>query len=63
MHWASLGHSWEIRFREIEHFVRRFSHARPSAPDDELPEAELPDGEQQAALRREAARRLQVERE
>jgi len=57
MHWVSLGQSWELRFREIEHFVRRHSRTRPSAPNDELP-----DGEQRAALRREAARRLVVER-
>jgi len=57
-----MGGNWTVRFRELEHFVRRGLHTSRADPEDELPNAELPDGEQQAALRREAARRVVTER-
>jgi hypothetical protein len=64
MHWASLGGDsvWGVRFREIEHFVRRFLKAPNGNPEEELPYAELSLSEQQAAQHREAARRLVPER-
>ncbi len=64
MHWASLGGGggWEVRFREIEHFVGRFLKAPNDNPEEELPDAELSLSEQQAAQHREAARRLVAER-
>jgi hypothetical protein len=53
-----MGGSWSLRFRELEHFVRRGLRISREDPEDELPHAELSGGEQQAALRREAARRV-----
>lgn len=57
-----MGGSWSVRFRELELFVRRGLRMSREDPEDELPHAELSDGEQQAALRREAARRVVTER-
>jgi len=65
MDWSGLGSPsgmWVVRFREIEHFVRRFLHGPRGEPEEELPDAELPEGERRAALRREAARRMLAER-
>ena len=58
MNWSGLGGVvWEVRFREMEHFVRRMLHISRRDPEEELPDVELTDGERRAALRRAAARR------
>lgn len=65
MHWSGMGLggvAWDVRFREVDHFVRRLFHIARRDPEEELPEAELSDGEQRAAIGREAARRLIGER-
>ena len=63
MNWAGFGGTvWAVRFRELEHFVRRLLHTSRRDPGQELPDADLPDGEWRAAVRREAARRMIRER-
>ena len=65
MHWSGIGLggiAWDVRFREVEIFVRRLFHRARRDPEGELPEAELSDGEGQAAIGREAARRFLRER-
>jgi hypothetical protein len=61
MNWSGTGFgvAFEVAFRELEHFARRFRHARtaPGDPEQDLPNVELPPREQQAALHREIARR------
>ena len=61
MNWLGIGvvgSGWELRFRELEHLVRRLFHVSRQDPEQELPGLELSDGERLAALRREATRRM-----
>ena len=65
MHWSGMGLggvAWDVRFREVEFFVRRLFHIARRDPEWELPESELSDGERRAAIGREAARRMLGER-
>ena len=65
MRWSGMGLggvAWDVRFREVEFFVRRLFHVARRGPEEELPEAELSDAERRAAIGREAARRLLGER-
>lgn len=63
MDWAGLGGSgWTIRLRELEFSVRRMFWISRDDPDEALPEVDLADAEQQGAVRREAARRMTMER-
>lgn len=65
MHWSGMGLggiAWDVRFREVEFFVRRLIHIPRRAPDEALPESELSDAERRAAIGREAARRVLGER-
>ena len=62
MNWGLGGNVWMVRMRELEHFVRRFFRVSRADPVEELPDAELADHERQAAVQREAARRMFAER-
>ncbi len=65
MHWLGMGLggiAWDVRFREVEVFVRRLSQLGRRDSEEELPESELSDAERQAAIGREAARRFLGER-
>lgn len=65
MNWLGIGPAaggWELRFRELEQFVRRLLHISRRDPERDLPDVELSDGEQRAAVCREVARRTVAER-
>ena len=64
MDFAGLGGGgWSVRLRELEFSVRRMFRTSRADPGEELPQVDLSDSEQQDALRREAARRMIMERE
>ncbi len=59
MHTLGLGASMvDAGLREIEISFRGFSRVSRRDPEQELPDVDLPEGERDAALRREAARRM-----
>ncbi len=61
MDWLG-GNGWTVRLRELEFSVRGMFRASRKEPEGELPEVDLSDAEQRGAVRREAARRVIVER-
>lgn len=64
MDFAGLGGGgWTVRLRELEFSVRRMFRVSREDPEEALPQVDLPNSEQQGAVRREAARRMIMERE
>jgi len=62
MDWLG-GNGWSVRLRELEFAAKRMFRISREEPDAERPDVDLPLREQENALRREAARRMTMERD